>query len=78
LRDFHASLIKKILYNNDYTTPEIVARIDSESRGITRILNHVWKTKKSTKAKDLSFEIKWDDTKISELIPWNSSLAKSA
>ena len=54
-----------------------MARIDSESRGITRIFNHVWKTKRTTKATDLSFEIEWDDSKISELTPWNSSLAKN-
>jgi hypothetical protein len=77
LRDFHASLIKEFFYNDDYTSPETVARIDSESRGITRIFNHVWKTKKTTKAMDLSFEIEWDDSKISELTPWNSSLAKN-
>ncbi len=76
LFDFHASLIREFLYDEEFNQPEIVAMIDTESRGIIKVVSHKWKTKNHI-ATNLMFEIIWDDNDVPEWTHWNSTIGKS-
>jgi hypothetical protein len=76
LFDFHASLIREFLYDEEFTNPETVAMIDTEARGITSVQSHKWFKPKRI-ANNLMFEIVWDDKDVPEWTHWNSTIGKS-
>jgi len=76
LFDFHASFIREFLYDEEFTQPEIIAMIDTESRGIMKVVSHKFNKSKRI-ANNLMFEIIWDDNDVPEWTHWNSTIGKS-